>query len=200
MIRKLICEYCGSEFYTENKHQRFCSRSCSAKHTNRLRPQRTIESRLKTSESLKRSWGNIHESSIEIFENQKCIYCGKDIHTIVKKREFCCQECRTQYNYEKKVKDWLDNPSIVSSTFIPRYIKRWMFENRGCRCEECGWHEVNQSTGLVPLQIHHIDGDCTNNHPDNLKLLCPNCHSLTDNYGSRNMGDSKRPKNINTLN
>ena len=36
----------------------------------------------------------------------------------------------------------------------------------------------------IPLEIHHIDGDCTNNKMENLQLLCPNCHSLTSNFGS----------------
>lgn len=46
--------------------------------------------------------------------------------------------------------------------------------------------EVNPTTGLVPLQIHHIDGNALNNKASNLQLLCPNCHSLTENFGSRN--------------
>jgi predicted HNH restriction endonuclease len=41
-------------------------------------------------------------------------------------------------------------------------------------------------TGNIPLQIHHIDGDATNNKEENLQLLCPNCHTLTENYGSLN--------------
>ena len=54
------------------------------------------------------------------------------------------------------------------------------------KCEKCGWGEVNETTGNVPLEVHHIDGDCTNNSEDNLQLLCPNCHSLTANHGSLN--------------
>ena len=194
MVRKLICEHCGSEFYSENAHQRFCSRSCSAKHTNKLRPKRSVESRLKTSESVKKAWGKIHNKEVEIHENQICKYCGNPIHAILTKKDFCCMSCKTQYEYEVKRDRWLNDPSLVTSTFLPQYIKRWIKETRGEQCEQCGWHEVNPNTGKIPLQIHHIDGDCTNNHPDNLKLLCPNCHSLTDNYCSRNMGNSKRTR------
>jgi hypothetical protein len=39
----------------------------------------------------------------------------------------------------------------------------------------------------ITLQAHHIDGDRTNNVLDNLSLLCPNCHSQTDNFGSKNI-------------
>lgn len=46
----------------------------------------------------------------------------------------------------------------------------------------------------MPLEVHHIDGNCTNNKEENLQLLCPNCHSLTPNSGSLNKGNSKRYK------
>ena len=38
----------------------------------------------------------------------------------------------------------------------------------------------------LSLQLHHKDGDATNNEIDNLEFLCPNCHSQTDNYGYKN--------------
>lgn len=37
----------------------------------------------------------------------------------------------------------------------------------------------------IPLEIHHEDGDSSNNELVNLRLLCPNCHALTDNYRGR---------------
>ena len=37
-----------------------------------------------------------------------------------------------------------------------------------CRCQLCGWGEVNQYTNTTPLEIHHIDGDYKNNNEDNL--------------------------------
>jgi 5-methylcytosine-specific restriction endonuclease McrA len=61
---------------------------------------------------------------------------------------------------------------------------------------DCDWNKVNQKTGLVPIQLEHIDGDSDNNKIENLKLLCPNCHSLTPTFGSLNKNgrDSKRKK------
>ena len=42
------------------------------------------------------------------------------------------------------------------------------------------------------MQLHHIDGNNSNNSLDNLQMLCPNCHSQTDNYcGSANTTDEK---------
>ena len=51
---------------------------------------------------------------------------------------------------------------------------------RGRKCENCGIEEwLGQP---INLEIHHIDGNHYNNDLSNLQLLCPNCHSYTDNY------------------
>lgn len=63
-------------------------------------------------------------------------------------------------------------------------------------CELCGWNKINTYTNKVPLQIHHLDGDCKNNRPENLQLLCPNCHSLTENFGSRNTNCTRIDKRV----
>ncbi len=44
------------------------------------------------------------------------------------------------------------------------------------------------------LQLDHIDGDRKNNTRENLRSLCPNCHSQTDTYGGRNKGKNKERK------
>jgi hypothetical protein len=50
-------------------------------------------------------------------------------------------------------------------------------------CEKCGFSEWLGSP--IPLEIHHINGNNTDNRLDNLQLLCPNCHALTNNYRGR---------------
>ncbi|MBV9041840.1 MAG: HNH endonuclease, partial [Acidimicrobiia bacterium] len=45
------------------------------------------------------------------------------------------------------------------------------------RCAECGIHEWHGRE--LTLHLDHIDGDPMNNELSNLRLLCPNCHSLT---------------------
>lgn len=53
------------------------------------------------------------------------------------------------------------------------------------KCENCGLEEWQGKP--IPLEIHHIDGDGLNSEPNNLQMLCPNCHALTDNYKGRNI-------------
>ena len=52
------------------------------------------------------------------------------------------------------------------------------------RCECCGL--VTWLDKPIPLELHHKDGDRTNNTLENFQLLCPNCHAFTDSYRGKN--------------
>lgn len=52
------------------------------------------------------------------------------------------------------------------------------------RCEICGVKEWNGKT--LSLELDHINGINNDNRLENLRFLCPNCHSQTTTYGSRN--------------
>jgi hypothetical protein len=54
-------------------------------------------------------------------------------------------------------------------------------------CAECGLLPEWNSKPLV-LQVDHINGDPTDNRPENLRFLCPNCHTQTETFASRNCG------------
>ena len=55
---------------------------------------------------------------------------------------------------------------------------------RGHQCERC--HQASWLSQPIPLEVHHIDGDRFNNELNNLQLLCPNCHALTENFCNKN--------------
>lgn len=65
-------------------------------------------------------------------------------------------------------------------------IKQHLIKNniKEKRCENCQLtHWIDTE---ISLELHHVDGNNQNNDISNLKLLCPNCHSLTPNYRGKN--------------
>ncbi|MFD7322741.1 HNH endonuclease signature motif containing protein [Streptomyces sp. NPDC059875] len=58
------------------------------------------------------------------------------------------------------------------------------------RCALCGTEAVWRSRPL-PLEVDHVDGDWRNNRVENLRFLCPNCHSTTDSYRGRAKGRAR---------
>lgn len=52
-------------------------------------------------------------------------------------------------------------------------------------CEECTL-STNWNGKILRLQIDHRNGKNWDNRPENVRFLCPNCHSQTDNFGSKN--------------
>ena len=120
-----------------------------------------------------------------------CLQCNKNRNS--NNKQFCSIICRFQYKYETFIKKWLNNEvdGIRGGVQTARAIKRYIKELRGEKCEICGWDERNKYTNLIPLHLDHIDGNYRNNKLTNLRLLCPNCHSLTSNYGSTNHGKGR---------
>lgn len=70
---------------------------------------------------------------------------------------------------------------IKISSLKKEYIRRILLDDE--HCEICGIRDWNGRE--LTFQIHHKDGNHHNHIVDNLQLLCPNCHSQTDNYSNR---------------
>ena len=79
----------------------------------------------------------------------------------------------------------------TTSTLRQRLIKAGLKEPR---CEICGLAEWEGRP--LGLQLDHINGDRTDNRLENLRILCPNCHSQTDTWCIKNRRRWRSPANI----
>ena len=124
-------------------------------------------------------------------EIKYCLNCGKQLCYNTKKYYSCTYQ--SEYEYSSYIERWKNGQEsgIKGRYEVSNYIRKYLFNKNHSKCQKCGWGEINPVTKLVPLQIHHIDGDCLNNDEKNLELLCPNCHSLTETYGSLNVTSSR---------
>lgn len=167
------CLNCGKEFEVpigwKGHTNKFCSQSCAASYNNRKRGNKPL------------------------IKHLVCEYCGKDLYNKQDGTRFCSRECQNKKEQEEYIARWKngEETGIKGKYEISTRIRQYLLEKHNCKCEKCGWGEENPVTHKVPLQIHHIDGDCLNNKEENLQLLCPNCHSLTETFGNLNK-NSKR--------
>jgi hypothetical protein len=99
-------------------------------------------------------------------------------------RAFFRQKCA---EYVTRWQDGLETGHCQDFAFtLSDCVRKYIFEKFGNKCAKCGWKEINPFTDKIPLQVHHIDGNASNSFEINLILLCPNCHSLTKNFGRSN--------------
>lgn len=73
-------------------------------------------------------------------------------------------------------------PNYQTYKLKNKLIQEGIKENK---CECCGISEWNGKP--INLELHHIDGNSHNHCLNNLQLLCPNCHSQTDNFRAKNI-------------
>ena len=80
---------------------------------------------------------------------------------------------------------------VRDSDFQSYKLKRRLFREHlkpQC-CEKCGWAQKTVD-GYLPLELHHLNGDRRDNRLENLRILCPNCHSLEPTYRARKLKKS----------
>ena len=161
------CDYCGKEINVNKysqKHRKnhFCSRECFT------------------------AYKKVNKATC-CNEIRTCLNCGKSFNIGKNyKGKFCSKTCNIEYK-NKKTDEKIEKRIKVSSRVLKAYLLRHYSK---CMNPNCKWDWSNE-TDLI-LELHHIDGNYKNNTLDNCLLLCPNCHSLTDNYKFKNAHKSTR--------
>ncbi len=101
--------------------------------------------------------------------------------------KYCSNKCQGIYRWQTETLNKIKSGQVTSTVSLRKYLT----EVNGCACSECGVGETYNNKPIT-LQVDHVDGNSDNNAPSNLRLLCPNCHSQTPTWVSRNKKSAKR--------
>jgi 5-methylcytosine-specific restriction endonuclease McrA len=103
---------------------------------------------------------------------RECANCGKTFKSTKQKitrsksgNVFCCKECSIKFNRPRQVGE--SHPKWRDGEYT--YRKRAL-EYYGCKCSICGYDIEDV------LEVHHKDGNRSNNELENLDVLCPTHH------------------------
>lgn len=170
------CKHCNKPLPYDKRRNDYCNSSCFAK-SNNLGKCRVTKKKPNTF---------------------ICLNCGKEHKGNKGTNKFCSNKCQVEYQSKQKIKEWKEGKisGVVGKYGISQFIRNYMLKRAHYKCEKCGWGEKNPYTGKYVLEIHHKDGDYTNNDESNLEVLCLNCHGMTKNYKSRNKNGRKGRKKV----
>ena len=209
---KKYCLQCGNEIF-KRWNKKFCSQSCSAKYINSHR-KLSDKAKENISKGLKKYYSenpkkikrkkikrNKEENNKPIKKYVKkrasskwnCLQCGTELTTDKRHNKFfCSNECCARYRHIQSYKYYLKHQDeYCRANYTPKAFYDIFLEEQHHKCALCPQTDMHNGKRLR-FVIDHIDGDASNNHRNNLRLVCPNCDSQLPTFKSKNKNSKRR--------
>ncbi len=104
--------------------------------------------------------------------------------------KYCSSKCKGEHSQNQNIEFWMSD-KFVPSTYLDRAtIRKYIAATRGYKCETCSLSEWQGKK--ITLEVDHKNGLSNDNSPNNVRLLCPNCHSQTPYRGQANKGRGRK--------
>lgn len=148
----LVCGYCGTQFHRPVSEIAKTARNNSTRAFCSRECYERARADVPEGHRPNGRWGK---------HNVMCAQCGKEMYlrpSRLKNKDaiFCSEKCMHEFRRTHSARGlWAAREDSL---------------NKFTRCQRCGLQEPEI------LHIHHIDGNRKNNRPENLLVLCPNCH------------------------
>lgn len=148
--------------------------------------------------------------TLRIRAERKCKNCGSSILHNNQEAKFCTRSCFIDHRRISSKRNWTGicrhcleqcTPGnkycsiCISGRVYSRIrntetakdsksVRNFLIRKNGHTCENCKLSSWCNSP--IALELHHLDGDGSNNKEINVQMLCPNCHSLTPTFRNKN--------------
>jgi 5-methylcytosine-specific restriction endonuclease McrA len=155
-----LCPKCNIQ---HEKNGRFCSRSCANTRTF------TAESNEKKRLSGLEFYSKLSADERKEFHKEKTL-----------KYDFVEHQKKVQQ--KNRARSWSRPYEEMSHDSV----RKRLLHEENHTCSECGIGNIYNGKPLS-LELDHIDGNSKNNKRENLRILCPNCHSQTPTHRSKNI-------------
>lgn len=163
-----VCHVCGTEYELNNSKSKFCSEKCRNIAANE-RKRVTYKTKDTHADRLVCQCGGAKSSQAQF-----------------------CADCRARMIKNDRIASWLSGEWAGGTQYgLSGTIRNHLLEQSDYKCSKCGFNTPHPDDNKTILEINHINGDGTDHSPENLEVVCPNCHALTSSYRGRNQGNGR---------